>query len=125
MVQGAIGIGILLAEGIGDTVRVSLTADPVLEVKAGVSEGKTLSEPLSATGVFPDMVTHMIAVGEQTGALDIMLTKIADFYDDEVDNAVAGLTAAMEPMMMVFLGTSVGFIIVAMYLPIFKMITLV
>ena len=97
----------------------------VLDVKAAVSEGKTLAEPLKASGVFPDMVVHMIAVGEQTGALDTMMAKIADFYDDEVDAAVAGLTAAMEPMMMVFLGGSVGFIIVAMYLPIFKMITLI
>lgn len=97
----------------------------VLEVKQGVSEGKTLSEPLAKTKVFPDMVVHMIAVGEQTGALDTMMTKIADFYDDEVDNAVANLTAAMEPVMMVFLGTTVGFIIVAMYMPIFKLITLV
>jgi type IV pilus assembly protein PilC len=71
------------------------------------------------------MVTHMIAVGESTGALDVMLSKIADFYDDEVDNAVANLTSMMEPMLMVFLGGSVGFIVVAMYLPIFKLITLI
>ena len=71
------------------------------------------------------MVTHMIAVGESTGALDSMLGKIADFYDDEVDNAVSNLTAMMEPMLMVFLGGSVGFIVVAMYLPIFKLITLI
>jgi len=71
------------------------------------------------------MVTHMIAVGESTGALDTMLGKIADFYDDEVDNAVANLTSMMEPMLMVFLGGSVGFIVVAMYLPIFKLITLI
>ena len=71
------------------------------------------------------MVTHMIAVGESTGQLDTMMGKIADFYDDEVDNAVANLTAMMEPMLMVFLGGSVGFIVVAMYLPIFKLITLI
>jgi type IV pilus assembly protein PilC len=71
------------------------------------------------------MVNHMIAVGESTGALDAMLSKIADFYDDEVDNAVANLTAMMEPMLMVFLGGTVGFIVVAMYLPIFKLITLI
>jgi len=71
------------------------------------------------------MVTHMIAVGESTGALDTMMTKIADFYDDEVDNTVNNLTAMMEPMLMVFLGSTVGFIIVAMYLPIFKLITLI
>jgi type IV pilus assembly protein PilC len=75
--------------------------------------------------VFPPMVTHMIAVGEATGALDAMMNKIADFYDDEVDNAVSNLTAMMEPMLMVFLGGSVGFIVIAMYLPIFKLITLI
>jgi type IV pilus assembly protein PilC len=92
----------------------------VYEVRQGVSEGKTIAEPLAKTKVFPEMVTHMIAVGEQTGAMDTMLSKIADFYDDEVDAAVAGLTAAMEPVMMVGLGGTVGFIIVAMYLPIFS-----
>ena len=71
------------------------------------------------------MVTHMIAVGEATGALDSMLGKIADFYDDEVDSAVANLTAMMEPLLMVFLGISIGFIVVSMYLPIFKLITLI
>jgi len=93
----------------------------VYDVRQGVSEGKTIAEPLAKTKVFPDMVTHMIAVGEQTGAMDTMLSKIADFYDDEVDAAVAGLTAAMEPVMMVGLGGAVGFIIVAMYLPIFTL----
>jgi len=75
--------------------------------------------------VFPPMVTHMIAVGESTGALDAMLGKIADFYDDEVDASVSNLTAMMEPMLMVFLGTAVGFIVISMYLPIFKLITLI
>jgi type IV pilus assembly protein PilC len=97
----------------------------VRDVRTAVSEGKTLAEPLMKSRVFPPMVTHMIAVGESTGQLDTMLGKIADFYDDEVDNAVANLTAMMEPMLMVFLGGSVGFIVVAMYLPIFKLITLI
>lgn len=97
----------------------------VMEVRAAVSEGKTLSEPLMKAKIFPAMVTHMIAVGESTGALDTMMTKIADFYDDEVDNAVSNLTAMMEPMLMVFLGSTCGYIIVAMYLPIFKLITLI
>ncbi len=97
----------------------------VLEVRQAVSEGKTLAEPLMKSKVFPPMVTHMIAVGESTGALDTMLSKIADFYDDEVDAAVNNLTAMMEPMLMVFLGGSVGFIVIAMYLPIFKLITLI
>jgi len=96
-----------------------------MDVRTAVSEGKTLAEPLLKSKVFPPMVTHMIAVGESTGALDTMLSKIADFYDDEVDNAVSNLTAMMEPMLMVFLGGSVGFIVVAMYLPIFKLITLI
>lgn len=97
----------------------------VMDVRKSVSEGKTLEEPLSKAKVFPPMVTHMIAVGESTGALDAMLAKIADFYDDEVDNAVSNLTAMMEPLLMVFLGTAVGFIVIAMYLPIFKLITLI
>ncbi|MBT3312796.1 MAG: type II secretion system F family protein [Desulfobacterales bacterium] len=90
-------------------------------VRAGISEGRTMSDPLLETGVFPNMVCSMIAVGESTGALDTMLGKIADFYDDEVDSAVEGLTAAIEPMMMVFLGVVIGGLVVSMYLPIFKM----
>lgn len=97
----------------------------VMEVRGAVTEGRTLADPLSKSPVFPSMVTHMIAIGEATGALDSMLEKIAEFYDDEVDNAVSNLTQALEPIMMVFLGGSVGFIVVAMYLPIFKMIQLV
>jgi len=97
----------------------------VFDVRKAVSEGKTIADPLVASGVFPPMVNQMIAVGEATGALDAMLAKIADFYDDEVDNTVNNLTALMEPMLMVFLGGSVGFIVIAMYLPIFKMITLI
>jgi type IV pilus assembly protein PilC len=90
-----------------------------------VSEGKTLSDPLVKTREFPPMVTQMISVGESTGALDSMLSKIADFYDEEVDNAVVNLTAMLEPVLMVFLGVTVGFIVISMYLPIFKLITLI
>jgi type IV pilus assembly protein PilC len=90
------------------------------KTRAAISEGKTIAEPLKAVGVFPGMVVQMIAVGEQTGAMDSMLSKLADFYDDEVDNAVAALTSMLEPLMMVFLGGSVGTILIAMYLPIFK-----
>jgi type IV pilus assembly protein PilC len=89
-------------------------------VRSAISEGQTMSEPLEAIGVFPGMVVQMINVGEQTGALDQMLGKIADFYDEEVDAAVDGLTALLEPLMMVFLGGSIGSILIAMYLPIFK-----
>src|SRR2546425_23570 len=97
----------------------------VMQARQHATAGGTLSEPLKATPVFPPMVVHMISVGENTGALDAMLSKIADFYDDEVDAAVTALTSLLEPMMIVFLGVVVGGIVVAMYLPIFKMVTLV
>lgn len=93
----------------------------LMEARVSISGGKTISEPLAKSEVFPKMVTHMISVGESTGALDNMLGKIADFYEDEVDQAVTNLTALLEPMMMVFLGVTVGFIVIAMYLPIFTM----
>jgi type IV pilus assembly protein PilC len=93
----------------------------VFGVKAEVASGKTVAEPLSKSTVFPPMVCQMITVGESTGALDSMLVKIADFYDDEVDDAVSNLTAMLEPMLMVFLGITIGYIVVALYLPIFKM----
>jgi type IV pilus assembly protein PilC len=123
-----IGSGVPILDGLEITAKTAgnkVIEYAVMEVRAAVSEGKTLAEPLMKSKVFPPMVTHMIAVGESTGALDVMLSKIADFYDDEVDNAVANLTSMMEPMLMVFLGGSVGFIVVAMYLPIFKLITLI
>jgi type IV pilus assembly protein PilC len=93
----------------------------IYDVRYGISEGRTMADPLQESGVFPSMVCQMISVGESTGALDAMLGKIADFYDDEVDQAVENLTAAIEPMMMVFLGVVIGGLVVAMYLPIFKM----
>ena len=93
----------------------------IFKVKQSISEGKTIAEPLEKSGVFPPMVCQMIAVGEQAGALDTMLNKIADFYDDEVDDAVGNLTAMMEPLLMLFLGTTVGGLVIAMYLPIFKL----
>jgi type IV pilus assembly protein PilC len=93
----------------------------ILRVRAKISEGKNMAGPLADTGVFPPMVVQMIGVGEATGAMDAMLGKIADFYDDEVDVAVAALTSMIEPLMMVFLGGTVGFFMIAMYLPIFSM----
>ena len=93
----------------------------IYRVRSAISEGRTMADPLSETGVFPSMVCSMIAVGESTGALDSMLGKIADFYDDEVDQAVENLTAMIEPFMMVFLGVVVGGLLIAMYLPIFTM----
>jgi len=93
----------------------------IIETKNSISEGKTMAEPLEESGVFPSMVCQMISVGEATGAMDAMLNKIADFYDDEVDSAVDAMTAMMEPLMMVFLGVIIGGLVVAMYLPVFKL----
>ena len=95
--------------------------ETVMGVKGEVAAGKTVSEPLSKSPVFPPMVCQMISVGEATGSLDQMLIKIADFYDDEVDSAVTNLTSMLEPMLMIFLGVTIGYIVVALYLPIFKM----
>ncbi|HEX8908370.1 MAG TPA: type II secretion system F family protein [Anaeromyxobacteraceae bacterium] len=92
----------------------------IMYVRAKISEGKNIAQPLAESGVFPPMVVQMIGVGEATGAMDAMLNKIADFYDDEVDVAVAALTSMLEPVMMVFLGGIVGFFMIAMYLPIFN-----
>ncbi len=93
----------------------------IYRVRQSISEGKTIAEPLEKSGVFPPMVCQMISVGEQSGAIDTMLNKIADFYDDEVDDAVAALTSMLEPLLMLFLGTTVGGLVIAMYLPIFKL----
>lgn len=93
----------------------------ILFVKDGLAEGKSLASPLEETGVFPPMVAQMIGVGEQTGALDAMLQKIADFYEDEVDVAVESMTKMLEPIMMAFLGAVVGGVVIAMYLPVFEM----
>ena len=93
----------------------------IYRVRSAISEGRTMADPLAESGVFPSMVCQMVAVGESTGALDAMLSKIADYYDDEVDAAVDSLTAMIEPFMMVFLGVTIGGLVVSMYLPIFKM----
>ena len=93
----------------------------VFRVADSIAEGRPIAEPLEESGVFPNMVVQMINVGESVGALDTMLEKIADFYDAEVDIAVATMTSLLEPMLMVFLGGSIGGLVVAMYLPIFKM----
>ncbi len=115
--------GVPIMDGLEITARTSgnvVVENGIKDVRQAISEGKSMAEPLAATGIFPGMVVQMISVGEATGALDQMLTKIADFYDDEVDTAVETLTSALEPMLMVFLGGTIGFIVVAMYLPIFK-----
>ncbi|MBN2125334.1 MAG: type II secretion system F family protein [Deltaproteobacteria bacterium] len=93
----------------------------LFEVRGSIAEGQTIAEPLSENDIFPGMVVQMISVGEATGALDTMLEKIADFYDDEVDAAVGALTSMLEPLLMLFLGGSIGGLVVAMYLPIFQM----
>jgi type IV pilus assembly protein PilC len=120
------GVGIL--DGLDITARTAgnkVVEQAVQRTRASIAEGKTIAEPLKASGVFPPMVVQMIAVGEQTGALDAMLGKIADFYDEEVDTAVTNLTALLEPMLMVFLGIVIGGVVIAMYLPIFKLVTVV
>ncbi|MBM4348922.1 MAG: type II secretion system protein GspF [Deltaproteobacteria bacterium] len=93
----------------------------ILSARASIREGETIAEPLGRSNIFPPMVIQMISVGESTGALDSMLTKIADFYDDEVDVAVSNLTSLLEPFLMVFLGVVIGGVVIAMYLPIFQM----
>ncbi len=93
----------------------------IFEVRASIAEGQTIADPLSETDIFPGMVVQMISVGEATGALDTMLNKIADFYDDEVDTAVDALTSMLEPLLMLFLGGAIGGLVIAMYLPIFQM----
>jgi len=93
----------------------------IMHVRAKISEGQNMVDPLTETGIFPHMVVQMIGVGESTGALDTMLNKIADFYEDEVDVAVDNLTSMIEPLLMVFLGIVVGGMLIAMYLPIFTM----
>lgn len=120
-----IASGVPILEGLEITAKTSgnkIIEDAILKTRVSISEGKTISEPLAATEVFPPMVTQMIAVGETTGALDSMLEKIADFYDEEVDITVQNLTQLLEPAMMVFLGVSVGFIVISMYMPMFSLV---
>lgn len=116
--------GVPILEGLGivsKTAGNKIIEAALIKTRQSISEGKTIAEPLAETDIFPSMVVQMIAVGEATGALDAMLSKIADFYDDEVDAAVEAMTALLEPFMMVFLGGVVGGMIIAMYLPIFSM----
>ncbi|MEO5657629.1 MAG: type II secretion system F family protein [Nitrospiria bacterium] len=119
-----ISSGVPILEGLAIVAKTSgnkTVEEALTTARQSISEGKTVSEPLGQSKVFPPMVIQMIAVGETTGALDAMLSKIADFYDDEVDSAVGALTSLLEPMLMVFLGITIGFIVIAMYLPIFQM----
>ena len=119
-----ISSGVPIMDGLEITSKSSgnmVIEEGIKNVRQAISEGKPMAEPLEATGLFPGMVVQMVSVGEATGALDNMLSKIADFYDEEVDAAVSALTASLEPLLMVFLGGTIGFLVVAMYLPIFKM----
>lgn len=107
-------------EVVAKTAGNRIVEDAINNTRQSVSEGKTISGPLEESGVFPPMVCQMVAVGESTGALDAMLEKIASFYEEEVDSAVDALTSLIEPIMMIFLGGTVGTMLAAMYLPIFK-----
>lgn len=119
--------GIPILDGLEITAKASgnkIIEESILEAREGVSQGQTLAEPLTRRPkIFPPMVVQMISVGEQTGALDDMLNKIADFYEDEVDTAVSAILSALEPLMIVFLGGTVGVIVVSMYLPMFKLVS--
>ncbi len=118
----ASGVSILDALDIVAKTAGNMTIEKAIyDVRQGISEGRTMADPLLESGVFPAMVCSMISVGESTGALDAMLGKIADFYDEEVDVAVENLTSAIEPMMMAFLGVVIGGLVVALYLPVFQM----
>jgi type IV pilus assembly protein PilC len=121
-----ISSGVPILDGLEITARTSGNAiieDAIMAVRKSVESGLTLAQPLRESGVFPNMVVQMIGVGEQTGALDAMLSKIADFYEDEVDQAVANLLTLMEPVMIMFLGITVGGIVISMYLPLFDLIS--
>jgi type IV pilus assembly protein PilC len=121
-----ISSGVPILDGLEITARTSgnaIVEDAIMTTRKSIERGETISAPLKETNVFPPMVTQMIGVGEATGALDAMLGKIADFYEEEVDTAVAGLLTLMEPIMIAFLGIIVGGIVIAMYMPIFDMIS--
>jgi type IV pilus assembly protein PilC len=121
-----ISSGVPILDGLEITARTAGNAiieDGIMRVRKSIEEGKTISDPLRETQIFPPMVVQMIGVGEQTGALDAMLQKIADFYEDEVDEAVANLLTLLEPVMIAFLGVVIGGIVISMYMPIFELIS--
>jgi type IV pilus assembly protein PilC len=116
------GVSILAAlEIVGRTAGNKVVENAVTDVRASIREGENIATPLAKSGVFPPMVVRMISVGEQTGELEKMLEKISDFYDEQVDSAVAGLTSMIEPLIIAFLGIVIGSIVIAMFMPIFKM----
>jgi len=117
-----ISSGVPILDGLDIVAKTAgnmIIEEELQQTRASISEGKTIAEPLQDSKVFPGMMVQMVAVGEETGSMEIMLSKIADFYDDEVDTAVGALTSMLEPLMMVFMGGSIGTILIAMYLPIF------
>jgi type IV pilus assembly protein PilC len=117
--------GVPILDGLEITARTSgnsIVEDAIMATRKSIEEGKTIAQPLEETDVFPPMVIQMISVGEQTGALDAMLSKIADFYEDEVDEAVENLMALLEPAMILFLGVMIGGIVISMYMPMFSLI---
>ena len=123
-----LGSGVPILDGLNIVSKTAgnvVVEDALMKTRQSITEGRSIAEPLAETKIFPQMVVQMIAVGEATGALDSMLNKIADFYDDEVDTAVDAMTSLLEPIMMVFLGGIVGGMIVAMYLPIFQLASVV
>jgi len=116
--------GVPILDALEITARTAgnvIVEEVVMDARSSIAEGQTIAEPLAESIIFPGMVTQMISVGESTGALDAMLEKIADFYDDEVDATVAAMTSMLEPLLMLFLGGSIGGLVIAMYLPIFQM----
>jgi type IV pilus assembly protein PilC len=116
--------GVPILDALEITARTAgnvIVEEVILDARSSIAEGQSIAEPLSESIIFPGMVTQMISVGESTGALDAMLEKIADFYDDEVDATVAAMTSMLEPLLMLFLGGSIGGLVIAMYLPIFQM----
>jgi type IV pilus assembly protein PilC len=121
-----ISSGVPILDGLEITARTagnSVVEDAIMVTRTSIERGETIAAPLKETGVFPPMVAQMVGVGEATGALDTMLAKIADFYEEEVDVAVAGLLTLLEPIMIAVLGVVVGGIVIAMYLPIFDLIS--
>jgi type IV pilus assembly protein PilC len=117
-----ISSGVPILDGLDIVAKTAgnmIIEEELQATRASISEGRTISEPLQGSKIFPGMMVQMVSVGEETGSMEVMLTKIADFYDDEVDAAVGALTAMLEPVMMVFMGGSIGTILIAMYLPIF------
>jgi type IV pilus assembly protein PilC len=121
-----ISSGVPILDGLEITARTAgnaIVEDAIMTTRKSIERGETIAAPLRETAIFPSMVVQMISVGEATGALDAMLSKIADFYEEEVDTAVAGMLTLLEPIMIAFLGVVVGGIVIAMYMPIFDMIS--